>query len=105
MSPVRRSKHETPRWAVDATGEPLQVGGHCGLYVDLHPDDPAPEVGDWIATEAGSRYLVDAVCVVRRRRPTPAARYQLRTLRLPKHTTAPLDVRVIWLSWYPRGRS
>lgn len=89
---------------VDAAGDPLEVGGHCGLFLDMRPDDQAPAVGDWIATEAGSRYLVDHVHVVRRRAPTGTVRYQLRTLRLPKHTTPPEDVRVVWLSWYPRGR-
>lgn len=104
MSPVRRAKHTTPERVVDADDQVIEVGGHCGLFVDLSPDDAAPAIGDWLATHAGSRYLVDHVRVVRRRQPATAVRYQLRTLRLPKHTTAPDDVRVIWLSWYPRGR-
>lgn len=103
MSPVRRAKHRTPSFVRDAAGQVLEVGGHCGLYIDMAPDEAPPAVGDWIATPAGSRYLVDHVQVVRRQRPTPTVRYRLRTLRLPKHTNPPEDIRAIWLSWYPRG--
>lgn len=103
MSPVRRLKNPTPSYVVDGDDQVLEVGGHCGLYLDMNPSDPAPTPGDWIATQAGSRYLVDHVHVVRRRRHTQQTRYQMRTLRLPKHTTPPADVRVIWLAWYPRG--
>lgn len=104
MSPVRRSKHTTPSVVVDATGEVIEVGGHCGLYIDMAPDEPPPAIGDWVATDAGSRYLVDHVHIVRQGRPTATVRYQLRNLRLPKHTEPPDDVRVIWLAWYPRSR-
>ena len=88
---------------VDGDDQVLEVGGQCGLFIDLQPEDQAPMPGDWIATEAGSRYLVDDVRVVRRARHAQVKRYQMRCLRLPKHTTPPGDVRVIWLSWYPRG--
>lgn len=104
MSPQRRPKHQTPSYLLDGAGQVLEVGGRCSLFLDMEPDEAPPEVGDWIATEAGSRYLVDHVHVVRRRGPSPTVRYQLRNLRLPKHTPPPDDVRVIWLSWYPRGR-
>ncbi|MDI6911504.1 hypothetical protein [Nocardioides sp.] len=105
MSPVRRAKHTTPSVVLSATGDVVEVGGGCGLFIDLPAEDQAPAVGDWIATEAGSRYLVDQVRVVRRRKPAATTvRYQLRNLRLPKHTPPPDDVRVIWLTWYPRGR-
>jgi hypothetical protein len=104
MSPVRQPKRETPSYVVDAAGEPVLVGGHCGLFIDLQLDDQAPMPGDWIATEAGSRYLVDDVHVVRRTKHAQSKRYQLRTLRLPKHTPPPEEVHVIWLTWYPRGR-
>lgn len=104
MSPVRRAKHRTPSVVVDAADQVLEVGGQCGLYLDMAPAEDPPAIGDWIATDAGSRYLVDHVHVVRRRTPTTAVRYQLRNLRLPKHTEPPDDVRVIWLTWYPRGR-
>jgi hypothetical protein len=103
MSPVRRAKHETPAYVVDAGGDPVEVGGQCGLFIDLQPEDQAPMPGDWVATAAGSRYFVDAVHVVRRAKHQQSKRYQMRTLRLPKHTNPPEDVRVIWLSWYPRG--
>ncbi len=100
---TQRRKHLAPSWVVDQAGEPIEVGGHCGLFLDLQLEDAAPIPGDWVATEAGSRYLVDDVHVVRRPRHTQQKRYQLRTLRLPKHTTPPADVRIIWLSGYPRG--
>lgn len=105
MSPVRRAKAETPSWVVDAAGDPIEVGGHCGLYIDLQPDASAPMRGDWVATEAGSRYLVDDVRLVRSRRHAQVKRYQMRVLRLPKNVEPPEDVHVIWLSWYPRARS
>lgn len=103
--PVRHPKHSRPSWTVGAAGEPLEVTGSCGLFIDMPPEDEPPAVGDWIATEAGSRYLVDEIRVVRRTRPGAVPRYQMRTLRLPKHAQPPADVRVIWLSWYPRARS
>lgn len=101
----RHTTQEPATWVVDDQGAPIEVGGHCGLYIDLQLDDPAPMSGDWVATEAGSRYLVDSARVVRPRRHSQVRRYQLRVGRLPKHTTPPDDVRVIWLAWYPRGRS
>lgn len=103
MSPIRHPKRETPSWVVDAAGDPIEIGGQCGLFIDLQLEDQAPMPGDWVATEAGSRYFVDDVHVVRRAKHAQSKRYQLRTLRLPKHTEPPADVRVIWLSWYPRG--
>lgn len=90
---------------VDGDDQVIEVGGQCGLYVDLQPDEPAPIPGDWVATNAGSRYLVDDVRLVRSRRHSQIKRYQMRMLRLPKNTSPPADVRVIWLRWYPRGGS
>lgn len=103
MSPVRRSKVETPHWVADAQGDAIEVGGHCGLHVDMQLEAPAPMRGDWVATEAGSRYLVDDVHLVRSAKHKQVKRYQLRVLRLPKGTEPPEDVHVIWLTWYPRG--
>lgn len=100
-----RRARVTPTMVLDQAGEVLAVGGQCGLYLDMTGDEPAPVRGDWVATDAGSRYLVDDVHVVRRRRPTRVRRYQLRCLRLPKYAAAPEDVHVIWLAWYPRARS
>lgn len=98
-------RHPAPTHVVDADGQALEVGGHCGLHIDLQLEDASPMRGDWVATEAGSRYLVDDVHVVRRRRRAQAKRYQLRCLRLPKHAPPPDEVRVIWLTWYPRARA
>jgi hypothetical protein len=103
VSPVRRLKAVTPTWTVDADGEAIEVGGHCGLHVDMQLEADAPMRGDWVATEAGSRYLVDDVRLVRSAKHRQIKRYQLTVLRLPKHTDPPQDVHVIWLTWYPRG--
>jgi hypothetical protein len=102
--PPRKTRRPPRTWTVDTEGEPIRTGGRCGLYVDLPRDDTTPEPGDWLATPAGSRYLVDDVHPVRHRNRTPHQRYQLQVLRLPKHTDPPTDVHVIWLSWYPRGK-
>lgn len=89
---------------VDGDDQVLEVGGRCGLYIDLQLEDSAPMRGDWVATDAGSRYLVDDVRLVKSRRHAQVKRYQMQVLRLAKHTTPPADVHVIWLAWYPRGR-
>lgn len=98
-----RRHPDRPRPTVDQAGDVVELGGTCGLYVDMAPDAPAPRPGDWIATDAGSRYLVQAVQVVRARRHRQQTRYQMRVARLPKHTEPPADVTVIWFQWYPRG--
>lgn len=101
--------HVKPRagigWTVDAAGDPVELGGQCGLFIDMAPDDQAPAPGDWVGTDAGSRYLVQHVHVVRRAKHCQQKRYQLRCARLPKHVEAPADVWVIWLQWYPRAAS
>jgi hypothetical protein len=84
VSPVRRPKAGTPHWVIDVAGDPIEVGGHCGLHIDLQLEAAAPMRGDWVATDAGSRYLVDDVHLVRSRRHAQVKRYQLRVLRLPK---------------------
>lgn len=103
MSPTRR-REPAPSFVVDGDDQVLEVGGQCGLSIDLQLEASAPMRGDWVATEAGSRYLVDDVRMVRSRRHAQVKRYQMRVLRLPKHATPPPDVHVIWLQWYPRGR-
>lgn len=105
MSPQRRPKHATRTAVVDGDDQVLEITGHCGLHIDLALEDAAPAPGDWIATAAGSRYLVDTVRAVKSRRHSQVRRYQMRVGRLPKHVTPPEDVRVIWLAWYPRGVS
>ena len=100
----RNAERRRRQDAVDGDDQVLEVGGHCGLYIDMQPEESAPMRGDWVATEAGSRYLVDDVHVVARRKHSTTRRYQLRCLRLPKSATPPADVHVIWLTWYPRGR-
>lgn len=78
------------------------VGDLCSLYIDMPIDEPGIETGDWIVTEAGSRYLVAAVRRIRPRRPRPGVRWQLRVHRLPKHCDIPTDVRAVELRWYRR---
>jgi hypothetical protein len=74
----------------------------CSLFIDM-PLGHAVAEGDWIATEAGSRYLVTAVRSVRHRsRHRQQQRYQLHCDRLPKDEPIPDDVHVIWLRWYAR---
>lgn len=92
-----------PSFVVDASDEVIEAGGQCGLFIDMALDDTPPRPGDWVATKAGSRYLVDSVRPVRHRGRTQRQRYQMGVLRLPKHTEPPDDVAVIWLTWYPRG--
>lgn len=80
-------------------GEPV------GLYIDLpyeHPDSPA--AGDWIATDAGSRYLITRVhrVVPRLAKNQHRRRYQLSCVRLAKHAEIPTDITAWWLNWYPR---
>lgn len=101
---TRPGSTHRPHWTRDAAGEILETTGTCSLYVDLQLEDSSPMPGDWIATPAGSRYLVDHVRKVRHRRHSQLQRYQLRCLRLPRHTDPPEDVHVIWLQWYPRGQ-
>lgn len=41
-----KSDHQhSPSHVVDAAGEPIQVGGVCGLYIDLQPEDSAEPCG------------------------------------------------------------
>lgn len=83
---------------------PVEIHSECGLYIDL-PLGDAVKPGDWIATPAGSRYLVLTARRVKSRRHAQQSRYQMRVGRLAKHTEPPEDVRVIWLHWYRRGRA
>lgn len=79
-----------------------QPGTMCTLHVDLPLDHPPPEQGDWVATHAGSRYIVREVRKVNQYRPGRFDRYRLVVTRLPKHEPIPNDVMCIRLSWYPR---
>lgn len=83
---------------------PCREGDPCGLYIDLAPDEPAPRDGDWIATEAGARYLVTSARLVRSRRHAQRKRWNMRVVRLAYGADVPDDVRCIWLRWYSRGR-
>lgn len=85
--------------------EPLATFGECGLSIDLQPDAPAPIEGDWIATGAGSRYLVISARRVESARHDQRTRYQMRVVRLAKHCPPPSDVRVIELAWYKRSKA
>lgn len=78
------------------------VGADCGLYIDLGPGD-AIAPGDWIASEAGARYLVTSARLVRpRSRHSQQNRWQMRCLRLEPDLGPPGDVTVWWVRWYAR---
>jgi hypothetical protein len=81
----------------------LLILGECGLYMDLAPD-AAVAPGDWIATEAGSRYVVMTARRVNRRKHAQQARWQMRVGKLARGLEPPGDVVVWWLHWYRRGR-
>lgn len=89
MSPVRRAKHTTPAYFVDSDCDPIEVGGHWGLYVEIGPDAAAPEAATGSQSRA-ARDTSSTTCTsyAADGRP-PIARYQLRMLRLPRHTTLP----------------
>lgn len=77
----------------------------CSLYIDMTGDQAAIAAGDWIVTNAGSRYLVaSARRVTPRRRAQNAQviRWQMIVHRLAKHCDIPDDVRAITLRWYRR---
>jgi hypothetical protein len=84
--------------------EALAIGAPCSLYIDLQPERPAPVEGDWIATEAGSRYLVQHSRLVQSRKHDQRRRYALRCARLPNGCEIPADVHVQWMRWYSRSR-
>ena len=74
------------RHVVDAGNTLVTAGRECGLFIDIPPGE-AVAVGDWIATDAGSRYLVtDAKHVHRTKTHAQRNRFRLRCARLPKHT-------------------
>lgn len=82
----------------------LLHGATCGLYVDM-PLGVAVVAGDWVATEAGARYLVLTSRKVNQRSGhRQQDRYSLRCARLERDIDPPDDVHVVWLRWYTRGR-
>jgi hypothetical protein len=62
------------------------------------------EPGDWIATQAGARYLVVTSRRMQRRDPAACPRYALTCERMPRGCDLPEDVVCRWLRWYPRKR-
>lgn len=78
------------------------VLSECGLFMDVALDEAVRE-GDWIATDAGSRYLVLSARRVQRRKHAQSVRYQMRVGRLTRHRPIPDGVHCWTLNWYPRG--
>lgn len=75
----------------------------CRLQVDLRANASPLQVGDWVATVAGSRYLIVGLRLMRKRRPAAVVRYQLRCRRLEMGQDLPVGVRVVWLTWCRRS--
>lgn len=99
------SEEHRPKNAPQSDGQSIQLGSEVGLYFDTHPSH-AVAPGDWVATEAGSRYLVLHVRRGKARaRHAQQVRLHLRVARLPKHTEPPADITTWWMTWYPRARS
>jgi hypothetical protein len=73
------------------------------MTIDL-PMGAAVAVGDWVATPAGSRYLVATARRVASGRHAQRNRWAMRCSRLPKHEPVPDDVQCWWMTWYPRAR-
>jgi hypothetical protein len=87
----------------------LRLHGECSITPFDTPLGQVVAPGDWIATANGSRYLVLSAHLVRvttRRRKDHAQRnrHRLRCARLDKNLEPPDDVKVWWLTWYPRKR-
>jgi hypothetical protein len=83
------------------------VSWRVGEVVALHLDVPMLEAvapGDWIATDAGARYLVVASRHVRGRIHDQRNRWQLQVRRLERGCAVPDDVHCWQMRWYPRAR-
>lgn len=74
------------------------------LFIDLGDPTAAVAQGDWIASEAGSRYLVLSARKVRSRLHAQRNRWRMTCGRLPKHTLPADGSRVWWMTWYPRKK-
>lgn len=73
-----------------------------GLYIDLGDPRAAVAEGDWIASEAGARYLVMSARHVASRQHQQRNRWRMRCVRLDRGCDVPADVMCWWISWYPR---
>lgn len=84
----------------------LRLLGECTLAPFDTPLGQVVAPGDWIATEAGARYLVLRSHLVRattrRRDRMQRNRHRLRCARLERNLPIPHDVHVWWMRWYPR---
>lgn len=85
---------------------PLRLHGECSLYIDLGDPFAAVAPGDWLATPAGSRYLVLTSRHVVSRGHAQRNRWRMRVARLDRDLPTPADVTCWTLQWYPRrGRA
>jgi hypothetical protein len=80
-----------------------RVTGHCGLTLDVGLDSVVAP-GDWVATDAGARYLVLTSRLVNSRQHAQRRRFAVRCARLERGIDVPKDVMVWWMRWYPRRR-
>lgn len=81
----------------------MAVEGDCRLQVDLRASAAPLEVGDWVATVAGSRYVIVGLRRMRRRRVAAMVRYGLKCRRMGHGVVPPVGVRVVWLTWCRRS--
>lgn len=75
-----------------------------GLFIDLGDPFAAVAVGDWLATDAGARYLVVASHHVTSRGHAQRNRWRMRAVRLQRGCDVPTDVICWWVYWYDRNR-
>lgn len=78
--------------------------GECSLFIDLGDPTAAIAEGDWLATDAGSRYVVLTSHRVLSRGHQQRNRWRMRCARLAKDEPIPPGTPVWWIEWYPRKR-
>lgn len=95
--------------AISEWGHPARPASfECRITFDcdLAKDERPPRFGDVLATRGkrgtGSLYLILAVQRIRRHKPSPVPRFDLRCQRIPGRDSAGLKPRW-WMFWNPRG--
>lgn len=81
-----------------------EVLSECSMSIDLGNPRDGIAPGDWLATDAGSRYLVLTSRRVATRGHAQRNRWTMRVGRLPKNEPIPPGTAVWWVEWYERRR-